>query len=187
MAQSSVLPSMRGILSGGNWKILKVTPGRSSPNCTGRNTPARTAQTSHRLGINLLNLAGPQAGESIPSSAARFHRRLPLHTLVFIRPSIRAERRGGEARRIVEIAALGVVVPGVAHRGRRANLGARDHHRIALDPGFRGHELAVGAGDGEPLQRPVFGYEAAAEVRELQSNGIARDLHRFVRSEERRV
>src|ERR1017187_1614321 len=55
MAQSSVLPSMRGILSGGNWKILKVTSGRSSPNCAGRNSKPRKAQRNHRLDINLLH------------------------------------------------------------------------------------------------------------------------------------
>src|ERR1039458_10685527 len=55
MPQSSVLPSMRGILSGGNWKILKVTSGRSSPNCAGRNSKPRKAQRNHRLGIDLLH------------------------------------------------------------------------------------------------------------------------------------
>ncbi|MCU1235050.1 MAG: hypothetical protein JWP63_3017 [Candidatus Solibacter sp.] len=29
--QSSMLPPMRGIWLGGNWKILKVVPGRSTP------------------------------------------------------------------------------------------------------------------------------------------------------------
>src|ERR1035437_4681566 len=76
--------------------------------------------------------------------------------LVFIRPPIRAERSGGKARRIVKVAAFGVIVPGVTHRGRRDDSGAGNRHRIALDLGFGGHELSVGAGDGEPLQRPVF-------------------------------
>src|ERR1022692_1530634 len=52
--------------------------------------------------------------------------------LVVIRPAIRAERRGREADRIIEVAAFGVIVPGVAHRHRRADLRAADHHRIAL-------------------------------------------------------
>src|ERR1017187_2960111 len=55
MAQSSVLPSMRGILSGGNWKILKVTSGRYSPECAGRNSKPRKAQRNNRLDINLLH------------------------------------------------------------------------------------------------------------------------------------
>jgi len=68
---------------------------------------------------------------------------------------------------------LRVIVPGITHRDRRADLSARDHHRITLDLRFGGHELLVGAGDREPFQRPVFGLEAASQVRELQSNRIA--------------
>src|ERR1039458_2492361 len=141
--------------------MLKVTPGRSRACCWGRNTAASMAQTNHRLDINLLHPAGEGR-------------------LVVIRPSIRAEGSGWEARCIVKVAALGVVVPGIADGGQRADLGAGDHHRIALDPGFGGHELPVGAGDNEPLQRPVLSHQAAADVRELQSNRIAADLHRFV-------
>src|SRR5450759_5839595 len=48
---------MRGILSGGNWKILKVTSGRSRPNCEGRNSTARKAQENQRLNINLLHFS----------------------------------------------------------------------------------------------------------------------------------
>jgi hypothetical protein len=46
--------------------------------------------------------------------------KLLLHgALVFIRPPIRAEGSGGEARRVIEVAAFEVIVPGVAHRGQR--------------------------------------------------------------------
>src|ERR1035441_6831610 len=81
MAQSSVLPSMRGILSGGNWKILKVTSGRSSPNCAGRNSKPRKAQRNHRLDINLLHF------NRTVSPASHAPLRLP--------PRPYAERRAG--------------------------------------------------------------------------------------------
>src|SRR5450759_3003233 len=103
-----------------------------------------------------------------------------IRPLVVIRPTIRAERSGREAGRIIEVAAVGVIVPGIAHRNRRTDLRAADPDHIALDLRFSGHELPVCARNREPLQRSVLGHQAAAKVRELHTNRVARDLHRFV-------
>lgn len=49
LAGGCVLPSIRGILSGGNYKILKVTSGRSRANCGARNGKAGNTQNRHRF------------------------------------------------------------------------------------------------------------------------------------------
>src|SRR5689334_906230 len=67
------------------------------------------------------------------------------------REVVGAERRGGEAGAVVEIARR-VVGPAVAHRDGRGDLGGRYDDLGAVDFRLGPDPLAVGAADGEALE-----------------------------------
>src|ERR1039457_1573456 len=129
MAQSSVLPSMRGILSAGNWKILKVTSGRSRPNCRGRNITARKKQRNHRLDMGCSNhsLLHPLASwERFPS---------PKHfrTVLFYADWVYSE--GSGEKTTVKFCVLASGSSG------NAALLATENTRILVDAGLSMREL----------------------------------------------
>src|SRR5271157_4113264 len=90
-------------------------------------------------------------------------------------PLIRAEWRRGQPGRVVQVAALGVVDPGVTYVLRHGDVPSADYHGVAVDLGLGVLKLPVGAGHLEPLERPVLRYQTAAEVRELDANRRALD------------
>jgi len=66
---------------------------------------------------------------------------------------VRAEGRGLQARGVIEVGGVGVVVPGVADGDWLGDAGAGDNDGIAIDISLGIDELLVGAGDLEPVRR----------------------------------
>jgi hypothetical protein len=72
---------------------------------------------------------------------------------------------------------LGAVAPGVADCDWRENIRARKHDRIALDLRVGPMKDVIGACYGETgWSRAIRGAQAAADVREVNRNGVSANL-----------
>src|SRR5215510_7479808 len=79
MDQSEGSPSMRGILSAGNWKILYSTPGRSSAKALAES--AKNIKTSDFIVFSPQELQGDLGNPRVPC-AANLTEKVALHAEV---------------------------------------------------------------------------------------------------------